>query len=104
MKFGRNFEKSKIPEWADFYVSYKLLKKLLSPFKAMKKGSNFHRKSSNIFLSAFFRSNLNSDAISIHNFTAEDIIRLDKYAKAFESTIFEDLEKVKRTFFLSILC
>jgi len=38
MKFGRKFEQSKIPEWADFYVSYKLLKKLLSPYKALKKG------------------------------------------------------------------
>ena len=38
MKFGRKFEQSKIPEWADFYVSYKLLKKLLSPFNALKKG------------------------------------------------------------------
>jgi len=38
MKFGRKFEQSKIPEWADFYVSYKLLKKLLSPYKALKEG------------------------------------------------------------------
>jgi len=33
MKFGRRFENSKIPEWADFYVNYRVLKKLLSPYK-----------------------------------------------------------------------
>lgn len=33
MKFGRRFDNSKIPEWADFYVSYRVLKKLLSPYK-----------------------------------------------------------------------
>jgi len=37
MKFGKRFENSKIAEWADFYVSYRSLKKLLSPFKAIGK-------------------------------------------------------------------
>jgi len=41
MKFGRKFEQSKIPEWADFYVSYRLLKKLLSPYKSMGSSNNF---------------------------------------------------------------
>lgn len=43
---------------------------------------------------AYLNATLNNNDISIHNFSEEDIQKLDLFAKAFETTIFEDLEKV----------
>jgi len=80
MKFGRRFDNSKIPEWADFYVSYRVLKKLLSPYK---------------FVSQYYlRSKIDNNAVSLHNFSIEDIQKLEYFTKAFEKQIFYDLEKV----------
>jgi len=39
MRFGKRFEKAKIPAWEGFYVSYDLLKEFLSPFKFLTNGS-----------------------------------------------------------------
>lgn len=33
MKFGAYLEANTVPEWKDFYVNYKLLKKLLKAFE-----------------------------------------------------------------------
>jgi len=45
-------------------------------------------------LTAYLNTTLNNNEVSIHNFTVEDIEKLDIFAKAFETIIFEDLEKV----------
>ena len=95
MKFGRKFEQSKIPEWADFYVSYKLLKKLLSPFNALKKGILLTLKQTPQPILVYLRSTINNNTISIHNFSQEEIAQLDQFSKAFETIIFEDLGKVR---------
>lgn len=42
MKFHTRFDKSKIPAWKDFYVSYDTLTTLVSPFKVMVEG-NIHK-------------------------------------------------------------
>jgi len=57
----------------------------------------------NSFLSAYLNTTLNNNDISIHNFTVEDIQKLDYFAKAFETIIFEDLEKVTNNFIKFLL-
>lgn len=42
----------------------------------------------------YLRSTINNNTISIHNFSQEEITQLDQFSKAFETIIFEDLEKV----------
>ena len=93
MKFGRRFENSKIPEWADFYVSYRTLKKLLSPYKVV--GQCKHILFLELTLiKVYLRSKIDNNAVSLHNYSAEDIQKLEYFSKAFEKLIFQDLEKV----------
>lgn len=37
MRFGNKFNSVKIPEWTNAYLNYKLLKKILVPFKLISK-------------------------------------------------------------------
>jgi SPX domain protein involved in polyphosphate accumulation len=42
MKFGRILRSKMIPEWSGFYLDYKTLKKLLTPYKLLNKCLNLN--------------------------------------------------------------
>ena len=96
MKFSKRFERYKVPAWAPFYVSYKVLKDFLSPFKYMKKGILVSITSSDVnILDLHLCNPYDQGTLDIYNFSRRDKEKLLYFIKLFEEMIVTDLEKVR---------
>lgn len=90
MKYGLVFKKQVVPEWHEMYLNYKLLKKLIKPFKMLSK----------VYLRINYNelAQKNTGKFTITNVTNTDIERLKNFASRFEKLVQYEFQKIN-TFF-----
>jgi len=93
MKFSRVLATGIVPEWRDFYLNYKILKKILSPYKLLGKSMSFPLEWL-IKKIAYTKAEVDQEHIVIANYNARDLEKLKKFNEMFEHVIFKELQKV----------
>lgn len=84
MKFGKFLKRRQIFEWADYYVNYKGLKKLIGAFEHSESDSN----------DKFFRARLLQETDRVNSFFLE---KLQVYHQRFEKSIQDDKATAEET-------
>lgn len=88
MKYGHYIKSQLVPEWKEAYINYKMLKKILRPYKVMSK----------IYLKVDYpenkEKNVNQKVVTITNASQGELDRLAYFGKKFSDLVILESEKM----------
>lgn len=94
MKYGHYIKSRLVPEWKEAYINYKMLKKILKPYKFMSK----------IYLKVDFpenkEKNLNQKVVTITNASQGELEKLAYFGAKFGDLV--KFERQKMHFFFQV--